>query len=256
MIHRPPEVFEALAGTRAFDVSVGDRILFVFSHPDDEMAVAAFVRRLTRQGTPVRFCWVHSTPVREAESRAAMSRLGLGDEHLTFLDAADGKVLESIPNLQPALQGLIESFQPTRIVTQAFEQGHIDHDATNFMVDRCFDGPIYEVPFYHTYLTRIPRILRFADPVGEETIELSPEEQRLKRSLLRLYDSQSLRRKVMLYEILLRLTFRDAALFAKERMRLQGRIDYTRPNLPEPTASKVEASATWQHWLRAVNEML
>lgn len=242
--------------TGAFELRLNERVLFAFSHPDDEMVVAAFIGRLARQGTPVRFCWLHSTPVREAESRAAMSRLGLGGEHLTFFSAADGKILESIPNLQPELQGLIGSFRPTRIVTLAFEQGHIDHDATNFLVNRCFDGPIFEVPCYHTYLTRIPRILRFADPAGEETIDLSPEEQRLKRSLLRLYDSQSLRRKVMLYEVLLRLTFRDAALFAKERMRLQGRIDYTRPNHPEPMASKVEASAMWRHWMRAVHHML
>ena len=256
MTHSPPEEPEASAVRTAYDVGSGERVLLVFSHPDDEMVVATFVGRLTRQGTPVQFCWLHSTPVREAESRSAMARLGLGDERLTFFGADDGKVLESIPDLEPKLRGLIESFRPTRVVTQAFEQGHIDHDATNFLVNRCYDGPIFEVPCYHTYLTRVPRILHFADPAGEETIELSREERKLKMSLVRLYRSQSLGRNLVLYKILYRLTFRDAALFAKERMRLQGRIDYTRPNLPEPTASKVEASAIWRHWLHAVDPML
>jgi len=252
MIDSPPDSSNACAEVAAFDVGQGERVLFAFSHPDDEMVVAAFLRRLTRQGTPVHFCWLHSTPVREAESRAAMSRLGLSGDDLTFFGAPDGQLLESISELEPELRALIERFRPTRVVTQAFEQGHIDHDATNFMVDRCFDGPIFEVPCYHTYLTKVPRILRFADPVGEETIELSPEERRMKRSLVRLYGSQSLRRKLALYKLLLGLTFRDAAFFAKERMRLQGQIDYTRPNLPEPTATKVAASATWRHWRQAV----
>lgn len=256
MNHSPPDVSDARAETAAFDVGQGERVLFAFSHPDDEMVVAAFLQRLTQQGTPAQFCWLHSTPVREEESRAAMSVLGLAGDYLTFLSAPDGKILESIPEIEPEVRALIERFRPTRVVTQAFEQGHIDHDATNFIVHRCFDGPIFEVPCYHTYLTRVPRILRFADPVGEETIELTQDERRMKKGLVRLYGSQSLRRNLMLYKILFGMTFRDTAFFAKERMRLQGQIDYTRPNLPEPTASKVATSATWRHWRQAVLQLL
>ena len=107
---------------RAFEVQRGERVLFAFTHPDDELTVTAFMGRLLAQGVPFHVSWSHSTPVREAESRAALATIGVRQEDMTFFDAPDGRVVDAIAVLRPKLCGLIQRIAPTRIVTHAFEQ--------------------------------------------------------------------------------------------------------------------------------------
>jgi LmbE family N-acetylglucosaminyl deacetylase len=241
---------------RAFEVGGGERVLFAFTHPDDEMAVAALMRRLVLGGTQVHALWTHSTPVREAESRDAMRLVGLSSGQLTFLGAEDGNVIGSVAELRGAVCDLVSAFRPTRVVTHAFEQGHIDHDATNLLVNLCFEGPVFEAPYYHTYLTKFPRLYRFATPEGEETTALTREERRLKIAMSKMFPSQTLRRNVVAYEVLHALTFRRPPLFVVERLRRQTHKDFLCPNHPTRIAERIRLSETWQRWERGAQAVL
>ena len=239
----------------AFEVGAGERVLFALCHPDDEMAVIAFMRRLRATGIPVRVTWSHSTPIRQEESTAVMERIGIDESALTFFGAPDKGITEGLQELRERMGAVVGSFKPTRVVTHAFEQGHLDHDATNLLVNLCFNGPVYEAPYYHTYMTKFPVINRFSDPLDEECIDLSREEQAFKRSLIEMYPSQTIARNVRAYEFFHALTMRKARMFERERLRLQTHKDFLTPNHPPALAGRVAQSEPWAAWVRAVAEV-
>lgn len=241
---------------RAFEVGADERVVFAFTHPDDELALSALIGRLIAKGVALRVIWTHSTHVREAESRAAMRTIGVKDSDLAFYETEDGNVIASVSELREPFSKLVEEFRPTRIVTHAFEQGHIDHDATNLLVNLCFKGPVFEAPFYHTYLTRFPRLYSFSSPEGEQTMALTPSERRTKKRLVGLYPSQTVRRNIIVYELLHALTFRRPPLFRFERLRLQTHKDFLSPNHPEPLAGRIRACETWERWERGASALL
>src|SRR5690348_12941912 len=150
------------------------------THPDDEISICAWIKRLVENGNDVFLSWSHSTPEREREARAAAALMGVHQDRLKFFGAPDGNVVDQIPDLIESTRGWFELANPDRVCCGAFEQGHIDHDATNFIVNRAFRGMILEIPFYHSYLVRLQRINRFADPRGEEVRVLDRDEQRFK----------------------------------------------------------------------------
>lgn len=233
-----------------FDASV-QRWLFAMTHPDDEISIAAWIAELAKQGREVWMSWTHHTPVREAEARGVAARLGVPDDQLFFHGATDANVCGELKLLRPKFEAMVAHIKPDRVVAGAFEQGHLDHDATNWLVNVSFNGPIFEVPFYHPYLTRMPRMNRFADPRGESIRLLQEQEKALKIAIAKSYPSQSIWRNLVLAEIRARLTG-EGSLLAAERMRLQQATDFTKVALPEPMASRVRASAQWQRWLAAI----
>lgn len=241
---------------KAYEVDKSERVLFAFTHPDDELAATAFMGRLLAQGVPIHVSWSHSTPVREAESRAALGSIGVAQEDMTFFDAADGHVIDALGDLRAKLRVAIKKFEPTRIVTHAFEQGHIDHDATNLLVNLCFDGPVFEAPFYHTYMTKMPRLYRFSTLAGEEKIVLTPDERKTKRRLVAMFPSQTVRRNVVVYELAHAVTLRRPPLFQFERMRLQTHKDFLKPNHPRSVALRLEQCKTWKRWVEGAKRFL
>ncbi len=240
----------------AFEFSSGERALFVFTHPDDELVLAALIRRLVRSSTPIHVCWTHSTPIRERESREVFSLLGARGTDLTFFDAPDGRVLESIPILLPPMREKVASFAPTRMYVNAFEQGHIDHDATNLLVNLCFDGQVFEAPLYHSYLQKVPVLNRFSSTVGEQVIDLTDEEIALKKLLVSKYPSQTVRRNMALYSALRLLSLKKPKLYETERARLQTHKDFLKPSHSPKLSQKIEACATWRRWVGAVRPLL
>lgn len=241
---------------KAFEVGPDERVLFAFTHPDDELALTAFISRLLKQGVPIRVLWTHSTPVRAAESRNAMRALGVPSDSLTFFETEDGNVISSVSELRGIVAALVKEFRPTRVVTHAFEQGHIDHDATNLLVNLCFKGPVFEAPYYHTYLAKFPKLYCFSTPQGEETTALTPAERSMKKRLVRMYPSQTVRRNVFVYELVHTMTMRKPPLFQMERLRRQTHTDFLRPNHPEPMASRIARSKTWQRWVLGAKALL
>ncbi len=225
------------------------------THPDDEISICAWIARLaTVDPSRVWMSWTHRTDVREAEARAVARRLGVPDDHLIFHAGTDGFVCDEMAALLPGFQAMVDFIKPDRVVCGAFEQGHLDHDATNFLVNKSFDGPVLEVPFYHTYLTRMPRVNRFASSGGEEIITLTSPERQLKKAVARSYPSQAIWKNMIFAELWAKLSG-DGSLMASERMRLQTHRDFLTPNLPEPVGSMVARSERWLRWIQALERL-
>jgi LmbE family N-acetylglucosaminyl deacetylase len=240
---------------RLFDPDPSIRWLFCMTHPDDEISICAWINHCVMAGAPVYMSWTHSDPVREREARASAALLGVPQDHLFFFGATDGSICDEIEALLPKFEELMLKVLPDRVCCGAFEQGHLDHDATNLLVNRSFRGPILEVPFYHTYLTRLQTINRFSDPRGEEVRELDLDEQRFKVQFARRYPSQNIWSVLLWYEIWQFVRFRPMELPRTERMRLQGRTDFCQPNHPERIAAAVRAHPRWARWQRAVERL-
>lgn len=238
---------------RAFDSDPHHRWLFCFAHPDDEIAMAAWIRRLAMAGVEIWAGWSVSNSTREAEARAVMRLLGVSDARLSFFDAPDGDACEHLASLRRHWGEVIRQVNPTRIAVCAFECGHLDHDSTNYaVVSAGKERELYEFPLYHTYLTRVPVINRFADSNDEEVLNLTPDEWALKRRVSKMYPSQNIGSLLVWYTIWGWARLHPPALCRSERMRRQTHFEYLRPNLPEPLRSRVERSEKWRRWVRCV----
>ena len=222
------------------------------THPDDEISICAWIHRLCRLGIEAHVAWTHSKPHREAEARAVATRLGVSQERLTFFNATDGGTHRELEQLLPKFRSLMRAVKPDRVCCGAFEQGHTDHDTTNYLVNRSFEGTVLEIPFYHTYLTRLQTLNRFSDSRGQEILELDLDEQRLKRAVARQYPSQNIWSVLLWYEISQNVRLRPMQLVKSERMRVQSHFDFSRPNHPPRLAERVSHSSRWIDWSGAV----
>jgi hypothetical protein len=234
----------------AFDPDPSIRWLFCMTHPDDEISICAWIKRLTDAGAEVWISWTHASPVRQAEAGYAAEELGVPLTRLFFHGAEDGRVVHQMADLLPSFSAMIQKVQPARIACGAFEQGHLDHDATNCLVHQVFDGPVFEIPFYYSYLTRMPRVNRFEDPTREEVIELSPAAAAAKRYYAKLFPSQRIWRNMVWANMRSKLNG-DGSLSKTERMRLQLPTDFTRVQHSGALGKRIEESDRWQEWLKA-----
>ena len=182
------------------------------------------------------------------------NRLGVPQEQLFFHGATDGSVCDSLLEMHPKFAEMMSRVKPDRVVCGAFEQGHLDHDATNYLVNATFEGTVLEVPLYHTYLTRLQVLNRFSDPTGEEILALSPEEGQFKIDSARGYPSQTIWRVLLWNERWWRARLQPARLWETERMRLQTHRDFSRPNHPPRLARRVASSAAWVRWVEALQQ--
>ena len=110
------------------------------THPDDEISICAWIKRLAQNGNPVYLNWTHSNPIREAEAIEVAGKLGVPKANLSFMGATDGNIRFEMAELLPKFQDLLDRVRPDRVACGAFEQGHLDHDATNWLVNRAFHG--------------------------------------------------------------------------------------------------------------------
>lgn len=237
-----------------FDNDPSLRWLLCITHPDDELAIAAWLRRLCRQGNAVYLSWTHTTEERTEEARLAAKKIGVPQENLFFHAGRDRDLIDDIPALIPSFQSMMERIKPDRVIVGAFEQGHLDHDATNFLVAQTFSGPKLEIPLYHAYHSLIQTINRFPDPAREEVIQLSVEEQAFKLDLAQSYPSQTIWGALVWHEVGQWLMMRSPELKKSERMRHQTHFDFLCPNLPEPLATRVRRSARWRRWEMAMRK--
>ena len=224
------------------------RWLFCMTHPDDEISICAWIKRLTSNGNEVFMSWTHSTPVREAESRKVAEMLGVPQENLTFLGATDGLVSAEFSDLLPKMQDLVRRINPDVIACGAFEQGHPDHDTTNVLVNSVFEGDILEIPFYHTYATKLQRVNSFSDETNQSVLFLTKEEARLKRTVAKQFRSQNIWRVLLWFEIWQGIQAKRAHLPRREIMRFQGHKLFRIPNHPAALAAKIEECETWRTW--------
>jgi LmbE family N-acetylglucosaminyl deacetylase len=239
---------------RAFDPDPSLVWLFCPTHPDDELAFAAWARHLVRNGNEVWLSWTHHTPVRRAEALRAAAALGVPEARAFFHGGTDGSVCDEIPTLLPSFRAMMERVRPDRVVCGAFEQGHLDHDATHRLVTLAYDGVVLEAPFYHTYVRpRLQTMNRFSDPRGQEIRELDAEERAWKKGLARNYPSQTIWRILFWHEATRWIVGRRPELLRDERLRVVRRpVDYLRPAHPSALAARVEASPRWRRWREAM----
>lgn len=240
---------------KLFDQDSSIRWLFCPTHPDDELGVCAFIRRIRLAGAEVYINWTHATSVRKEEAIRAAAIMGVPAENLSFMDGEDGHIREQMPSLLPLFRSLVERVKPDRVVCIAFEQGHLDHDSTNFLVNRAFGGPVLEWPMYHPYTRRIQTMGRFSDPTGEEILALKPFERQFKRRMSWRYPSQNIRSVLVGYHILRSLQFRPARLHATERLRLCPPHDYSKPTVEPKYFAEVETSEMWRRWLESYEKL-
>lgn len=229
------------------------RWLFCPTHPDDELAAAITIRRLTAQGADVWISWTHSNPVREAEGRRAAKLLGIPDDHLIFFGATDGKVCDEMPELRSRFKAMIDLIQPDVVVCGAFEQGHLDHDATHVLLRTTFRGTVYEFPLYHTYRTRLQKVNRFSNPKGEACVHLSKEERAFKTQMARGYPSQNVFQLIVAYAIIHRAKNPRSSIVSTERFRPATHTDFRTPNHPAVIARKVQKTPQWKRWQGAMD---
>lgn len=210
------------------------------------------MRRLSAEGCEVYANWTHSTPVREAETRRAADRIGIPQENLSFMSAADGDLCDHLTELLPRFRELMHTIQPDRVACGAFEQGHIDHDSTNFLVNHAFEGPVLEIPFYHTYTRRIQTLNEFSDRRSGETLRLTADESRLKLECAKMFPSQNIWSVLFWNEAKFRVKGRRSTLLAAEKMRVQEHKDWLHPNHSPSETLLVERCDKWHRWLKAV----
>jgi LmbE family N-acetylglucosaminyl deacetylase len=230
-----------------FDLSKR-RWLFCMTHPDDEISICAWMSRLAANGNEVFISWTHSNPVREAESRKVADLLGVPQANLTFHGATDGKVGTEFDPLLTAFRDMVQRVKPDVIACGAFEQGHPDHDTTNVLVNSAFEGDVLEIPFYHTYATKLQQMNSFSDPTGQSIIVLTPDEVKLKRQVAKLFVSQNIWSVLLWFEVWQAVQCRQSNLSSREVMRLQGHKLFRVPNHPPSLAKKIEQTETWRTW--------
>ena len=225
---------------------------FIFPHPDDEIAIIGWMSWLVSHGIAVSAIWMHSTPIREAESRVVMARAGVSD--LTFLQAPDGELTETWRTFEPELATWLRSRVITHPVTVAYEQGHLDHDVTNWLVNRNAGVPVREVPLYHPYSRKILRANTFAGQGNADTRALSSDDFHLKCSLLSSYPSQRIGSILRTYRAVHRL-LGNPDPFRTEKMRIQTWTDFAAPNHADPLRQEILKSPRWSRWITAIKDV-
>lgn len=238
----------------AFSFEPGQRWVFVFPHPDDELAVAAFIRRLCLGGAEVHILWLHHTPVRKAESTAVCIDLGVEENRLHFWHGEDGRLCEQMAEALPWLNELMAAIEPDRVATCAFEQGHLDHDATHVLVRRAFAGTVLEFPLYYGYHTIMQRMNRFSDPARQTVLPLTAEEIRLKKSWAKRYPSQTIYRVLCTYHLCCGVLGQPAKLATREVMRPTTTREFLVPNHSGWRRHRLEVSDRWVRWTLAYRE--
>lgn len=190
--------------------SISARTAVVVAHPDDEsIGCGAQLPRFSDVGI------VHVTDgappngvdarrlgfagpaeyaqARRGELEAAMALVGLAPDRLISLGWPDQ---EASANITAIARELARILADTDVVlTHAFEGGHPDHDATALAVHGAArlmgrHAPVViEFPLYRAGPDGWV-VQRFADPSGEVVVDLTPDEQRLKRAMLGAFTTQ------------------------------------------------------------------
>jgi LmbE family N-acetylglucosaminyl deacetylase len=188
------------------------RTLVLVAHPDDEAGGCGVL--LQRIAEPIVVFATDGAPndhwfwtphpsraeyaaVRRAEARAALDSIGvrnhcfLPDRHP---DCGDQRLYRALP---AALQGVVRAvldFRPQALLVPAFEGGHPDHDACNFLgfvAGNRFGIPVWEMPLYHRLSSGPLCCQQFLRANGSERV-LRPRrgEWERKRQMLACYTSQ------------------------------------------------------------------
>lgn len=143
--------------------------LFVLAHQDDEIALAARMKHLLREGWALSVMYLTNgiTPeVRDDEARASLSCIGVDLSRVHFFGFPDGSLVD---HLDEAFARLEKIDDADAVYCLAWEGGHHDHDASHliavaFAMQRKI--PCFEMPIYHGHRTP-GQIFRSFAPLGD-----------------------------------------------------------------------------------------
>ncbi|HTY25354.1 MAG TPA: PIG-L deacetylase family protein [Desulfomonilaceae bacterium] len=142
------------------------RYLFMLAHPDDEVLIAGTMKQLLDQGAEIYGAWVTcgeyfgNIESRLAEHTRAMSVLGLKDSSVNLLKLPDLGLVSMLNVAAERVADLLKTIKPDVIFANAYEGGHPDHDAVNFLA---YEGSLragvrpqlYEFPLYNATGSRL-----------------------------------------------------------------------------------------------------
>jgi len=233
---------------RAGDPRPVPRTLLVCGHPDDEvlgaggrwprLAPGLHVLHLTdgaprdpadarREGFARREEYAEA---RRREVECALAVVGLEPARALRLGAVDQEASLDLAGLAARTVEVLQRLQPEVVMAPAYEGGHPDHDAANFVAAAACavagragaaPGALVEFPLYHATVDGIgpheflPAMGAGVGAAGEVVVDLSPGERAVKRRLVACHHTQ-------------RLIVSGFPL-ERERFRLASSHDFARP---------------------------
>jgi N-acetylglucosamine malate deacetylase 2 len=223
------------------------RVLVFVAHPDDEtIGASSLISRVANvsvlfltDGAPRDPCfWSPDAKgtredyaqMRWHEATAAMALVNVSPERILWLGGVDQDAIHGLPVLVPRFVELLREQQPDIVVSHPYEGGHPDHDtaaliahlgAKSLVRGGHKPATIVEMTSYHLRDSRCVTgeflaTNRIAPP--ELAVELSPEEQEIKKNMIVCYRSQRL--------------VLEAYPVKAERFRLAPEYDFSRPPYP------------------------
>ncbi len=143
------------------------KYLFLFAHPDDDVLISGTMKMLIDRGAEVHGAWLGSGDflgqgqTRRAERAKAAKIMGLKKSQMHILEIPDTHMLRDLQQAATKVTDLFSKVKPDIVFVTAFEGGHPDHDAANFLAyeasrrtglsPKLFEFPLYNGtgPFYH-----------------------------------------------------------------------------------------------------------
>jgi LmbE family N-acetylglucosaminyl deacetylase len=185
------------------------RILVAIPHPDDEIVGCAialcraraagdalFGLYLTTGVPPADLLWRrqrrhYDERVAQRRAEALAAAEGLGLEPVAFSDRPSRRLKGHLAAAHAEIEAALDRLAPSELWVPAWEGGHQDHDATNFLGSRFVHRVAVREFAEYNLAGGLPRLQRFPQAAGGEMLlRLTIAEAALKRRLLDLYRSE------------------------------------------------------------------
>lgn len=203
----------------------GKRILILIPHPDDEVvgACGAMLRAQT-QGSKI-FGLYLTTGISSRKKEAALRReeakkvAGLLNIHaVAFEEIPSRRLKNHLHEVEKKIAATIEDCEIDRLWVPAYEGGHQDHDAANFLASRFKKAlPVWEFSEYHFFGGKTYSNDFFKLTGDEKKVELTKEESQIKKRALSLYKSEWFNLRMVRPSL------------TQEALRPLSRYDYSKP---------------------------
>ncbi len=144
----------------AMGLPTNAKYLFLFAHPDDDVMICGTMKMLIDEGAEVHGAWLGSGdwlgqgPTRRAERFRAAKIIGLKQSRMHVPGIADMHFLRDLEQAARKVADLFSRIKPDIVFVPAYEGGHPDHDAVNFLAYEAsrrtgLKPKLFEFPLYN-----------------------------------------------------------------------------------------------------------